>query len=282
MNKIKKLIIIFVALLIVGYSLGYFSNQRIYTLNNTKPVIFAHRGIKKYFPENSRSALIQAQKYGFNALEIDISMTSDSCILIFHDDNCQRLLGIDTTLKEVDYRFIKDKNLFFNGTETREKVVLLKDFLTKIQKDMIVYMDIKEPSILLANRILQYLSETNNYTHTLVADGNIFFLFYLKFKNPEVRTVLEGFNKGKEWIYYLLPNKYRPDFYSSFLENIDSNHIDFLKKNGLLNNKIVYGVDKTNIERVKAYGLKNIILDFDSTMIRGQNEIKSLIHVQNK
>ncbi len=99
---------------------------------------------------------------------------------------------------------------------------------------------------------------------------------FLKYKNPDIITVLEGFNKGKELLYYILPHKYRPDFYSSFLSEVDVNHIAFLKKNHLIKNRIVYGVHKNNLQEVLNFGLQNIIVDFDSTMVDADNINKQL------
>jgi len=78
---------------------------------------------------------------------------------------------------------------------------------------------------------------------------------------------LEGFNAGKEWIYYLIPKNFKPDYYSSFISKVDDRHLDFLRKNHLLDHKIVYGVDRNNLDFTLNSGIHNMILDFDSSFV---------------
>ena len=77
-------------------------------------------------------------------------------------------------------------------------------------------------------------------------------------------------------MYYFIPTQIEPDFYSSFIDQVDEKHMFFLSKNNLLNKKIVYGVNPENISRAYELGLHHIILDYDST--RGRlEEMKHLL-----
>ena len=250
--------------------LGYRFSHKAVLLES--PVnIFAHRGVRNYYAENSLEGFLAAKRLGFKALEVDISLTKDKYPVIFHDDNCKRLLGIDTLIENVNYNFLKGKKIIFNNQKTNNEVLLLSNFIKNYQKDMLVYLDIKIPSKSLADSLLYYLSKYKKLKNTIVADDNIFFLGYLKYKNPQIITVLEGYNKGKEYLYYIIPHKYRPDYYSSFLSETNEKHIKFLKNNNLLSRKIVYGVEKFNLDKAIKSGFKNIILDFDSSMINCKN-----------
>ncbi len=275
MRKIRKILLIILGITFIVYLFGYRYNHNKYNLVNY-PTIFAHRGIRNYAVENSKESFLLAEKLGFKALEIDISVTKDHYPIIFHDDNCKRLLGIDTLVEQVNNNFFKDKHLLYKGEKTKNKVLLLSNFVKNIQKDKTIYFDIKTPSKQLADSIISLLSKYNKYKTSLIADDNIFFLGYLKYKNPKIRTVLEGYNKGKELLYYLIPHKYRPDFYSSYFSEVDNNHIAFLKKNNLMRNKIVYGIDKFNFDTLINTGIKNIIIDFDSSMINNKQIINKL------
>ncbi len=266
MKKTRKIIILIFTLAVLGYTLGYRLDSKKHNLDHY-PMAFAHRGIRNYYPENSKEGFLLADKLGFKAIETDISITKDHYAIIFHDDNCLRLLGIDTLIEDVDYGFLKNKFLLYKGQKTTNQVLLLSDFLKNMQTDKTIYLDIKYPDQQLADSIIDILKTTGKYSTTIIADDNIFFLGYLKYKNPDIRTDLEGFNKGKEFLHYLIPQKYQTDFYSSFFDEVDSNHVAFLRKNKLLQNKIVYGIEKSNFEAVINSGIKNVIIDFDSSMI---------------
>ena len=278
MNLRLKHITIIIIIIIIGVYLFFygFLKKEVSLINNGEPIIFAHRGVNNYCVENSGESFNLADKLNFQALEIDISQTKDGVIVVFHDENCKRLINIDTNICDVNYASIKDKKLIYKGKKSNNKILTLNSFLNKYQKDKIIYLDIKTPTKQLADSLLIYLEKSKNYKTTLIADASIFFLLYVKIRNHNIRTVLEGFNKNRELLYYIFPHKYKPDFYSSFLSEVDSGHIAFLKKNDLIKRKIVYGVNKSNLNEAIHYGLQNIIIDYDSTMIDADNIVMQL------
>ena len=95
--------------IIIGGGFGKSSNMTL--LNEGKPIIFAHRGVTSNCIENSMESFNQGVKYGFKAVETDISLTKDQQLVIFHDKSCKRLLGIDAKIHELNYAEIKDKPL---------------------------------------------------------------------------------------------------------------------------------------------------------------------------
>lgn len=265
MRKIAKYIILLfgitiIALLFLG---GGFSSVKQTVTNNGEAVVFAHRGVTTHNVENSSKAFKNSLKYGFNAIETDVSCTKDGKLIIFHDESCKRLLNIDRDISAVNWNEINDKFLWYNGKETMNKVLSLDQYLEKINDSVLTYLDIKEFSKPIADSLLAILEKHENKS-TIIADSDLFCLSYLKIKKPTVRVVLEGFNKGKEWLYYIIPKRFKPDFYSSFINQVDENHMKFLKKNNLLNKTIVYGVKPENISKAYDFGLTNIIYDYDS------------------
>ena len=259
-------------LVVCAYLLGFrFTQNELVIINNGDPIVFAHRGIKNYNAENSSESFSSAEGLKFKALEIDISLTKDNVPVLFHDDDGKRLLGVDANINDLDYDLIKDKFLHFEGDKTTNQIISLHQFINEYQKDNIIYVDVKEPSRVLADSILHYIASSGKYKSTLVADANILFLSYLKHKDPKILTILEGFNKGKEWIYFMIPHKFRPDYYASFLDQVDDGHIDFLKKNNMIDRKIVYGVSSDNLQTVIDFGIQNVIIDYDSSMISAEH-----------
>ncbi|MCW3085382.1 MAG: hypothetical protein JWP12_2748 [Bacteroidetes bacterium] len=89
-------------------------------------------------------------------------------------------------------------------------------------------------------------------------------------------TVLEGFNAGKEWMYYFIPKNLKPDFLSGFYSATNEAHVNWLKENDLLDSKIAYGVDLKNYKAVLKSGFKNILIDYDSLMEKDL-QIKDLL-----
>ncbi len=253
-------LILIISLIIIG---GGFGSKDKIIINNGNALLFAHRGVTEFNVENSVEAFDKSEELGFSAIETDISRTKDGKLIIFHDENTKRLLNIDKNINEMYWEEIKDKYLYYDGKETQNKVLSLEQFLNTVNKSTILYLDIKEGSKAVADSVLVMLEKHKDNKNIIVADASISFLIYLKIKNPAIKVVLEGFNKGKEWLYYLMPKDFKPDFYSSFLHQVDENHMLFLKNNNLLNNRIVYEVDNKNISKALKLGLHNIIFDYE-------------------
>jgi glycerophosphoryl diester phosphodiesterase len=51
----------------------------------TQPLNIAHRGGAKLWPENTNFALVSAAKAGFDGAELDVQLTRDGKLVVFHD-----------------------------------------------------------------------------------------------------------------------------------------------------------------------------------------------------
>lgn len=90
----------------------------------------AHRGLfnKEDVPENSIKAFEACIEKGY-AIELDVNMTKDGYLVVFHDTNLKRMTGIKYDVSELNLNEIKKLKLL--GTENRiptlEDVFLLVD-----------------------------------------------------------------------------------------------------------------------------------------------------------
>ncbi len=75
----------------------------------------AHRGLHNAeFPENSMPAFERAIANGFN-IEIDVHLTKDKHLVVFHDDSLKRVCGINKKVKDCTLKELKTYRLA--GTE---------------------------------------------------------------------------------------------------------------------------------------------------------------------
>ncbi|MBP6335398.1 MAG: hypothetical protein KA444_08000 [Bacteroidia bacterium] len=239
------------------------------------PVIFsekkvnyiAHRGALHYFAENSSEGFDYCHDLGFNAIEADIRVTKDNSLIVFHDDSTKRLLGSDHLISDLDLIDIRSEFLHFNGIKTKNKILSIDELLEKYQNQFVLYLDNKVNKKWVADKLIDHIQKAEATNTTIIASSNLLFLSYIEFKNESINTALEGFDAGKEWIYYFIPRNFKPDFYSSFMSNVDTEHIDFLRRNNIIDQKIVYGTDSSNVKKVLQSGIRNLIIDFDSSFI---------------
>lgn len=272
-KPILKIILIFILLIIAYFSFMFIGggfgkkpvNMKLIN-DDYSPFLFAHRGLSEYYPENTREAVEAAKLQGFTGLEIDIRKSSDNEFILFHDEDCRRLLGINSKICDLSISQIKGRHILFNGIESGSYVLTLKELLDNYKDDFIIYFDMKLKDLDDIDELVTIIQSYDISGSSIIASTSGFIVFYIEYKYPEFNTSLEGFNSGKEWIYCLFPKNFKPDFLSSFAGKVDDKHISWLKKKDLISSRIVYDVDSANYQQVIKMGLKNLIIDYDSTM----------------
>ena len=250
------------ALLLILITFNFGVNPK--KINEGEPLLFAHRGLANYFTENSTRSFEACKDIGLKAIEADVRQTKDGRLIIFHDNNCKRLLGNDANVDEVELSFFKDKYLISKDASDSLSVMTLDDFLQRYKDDFYIYLDMKHTSFEIADSLIQKFESYNVYQNCMVADADIAFLFYLKLKNERIITALEGFGAGKEFYHFIIPNRLMPDYFSSFLRDIDVDFVNFLERKQLVDRYIAYGVNRNNIVRADTMGIRNVVMDYDS------------------
>lgn len=102
-----------------------------------KPI--AHRGIHNdIYPENSLPAYQEAINQGFN-IEIDVHLTKDGELILFHDDNLKRVCGVDKKIKDCTLKELKECRIC--GTEYQ--IPTIEEFLALVDGKTGILCEIK-------------------------------------------------------------------------------------------------------------------------------------------
>lgn len=105
---------------------------------------FAHRGlhrIDKSVPENSIPAFDAAARIGYG-VELDIHITSDDQIVVFHDDDLERICGVEGRIEDKTYAELRQYRLF----GTNNHIPLLSEVLTVIKGRSPIIVELKRGS----------------------------------------------------------------------------------------------------------------------------------------
>ena len=102
--------------------------------------LIAHRGLftNPEIPENSLTAFFEAVKNGY-PVELDVQTTKDNKLVVFHDDNLQRICGINKKLTDCSYDELINYRLF----GTNEIIPLFDDVLKLIDEQVPIVIEIK-------------------------------------------------------------------------------------------------------------------------------------------
>lgn len=101
---------------------------------------FAHRGLfdNQNRCENSLSAFQAAADAGYG-IELDLQMTADGKIVVFHDDNLRRMCSVSLEIEQTTYQQLQEYNL----GETQEKIPLFSQVLELVDGRVPLIMEIK-------------------------------------------------------------------------------------------------------------------------------------------
>jgi len=92
---------------------------------------YAHRGLHaqdKSVPENSLTAFKLAAQAGYGA-ELDVQLSKDGRVVVFHDDDLLRVCGVDKRVDELTFAELQELRLC--GTD--EKIPLFTDVLAAFE-----------------------------------------------------------------------------------------------------------------------------------------------------
>lgn len=248
-------------LLIFGGGFGEKRGQGKLPVPQNEMLLFAHRGLPAY-PENSALGYRKAKELGFRALEIDLHKSKDDQMVVFHDRTGERLLGTPAKITELTVSDLDQYRILFNGQKTNSKVLTLKQMLGEFKDRLIIYIDSKQHSFEVAEIVAQLIAQEGVYESTIVGSGDIFFLAYLEYNYPRINTILHGYQAGKEWTWYLVPNNLRPDFSAGFADTITPSFVDWLKEHKRMHTHMVHGVTEDNYFEVRNMGFTMLMVDY--------------------
>lgn len=122
----------------------------------------AHRGVfnNTTIPENSLSAFKEAISLHL-AIELDVQLTKDEVVVVFHDSNLKRMTGLDKNIKEMTYQEIQEYPLL----KTKEKIPTLQEVLQLVQEKVLLDIEVKDTKNIakICNLVMKELKDYHNY-----------------------------------------------------------------------------------------------------------------------
>lgn len=168
-----------------------------------KNKIIAHRGVFNNIdiPENSLKSFKKALELDY-PIELDVQLTKDNVLVIFHDYNLKRMTGDTRNIQDLTYNEIKELKLI----NTKEKIPTLEDVLKLINDQVPLDIEIKNTKRIsdTCNILIKKLKKYHNYD---IKSFNPKIVRYLKVNYPYL-------NVG-----YLIHDKYDSYLLNKLLKN---------------------------------------------------------------
>lgn len=235
--------------------------------------LIAHRGLhdnNKQIPENSMAAFENAIEKGY-AIELDVAMTKDQQLVVYHDKKLRRGLGVDQYLSELTFAELSTYKIF--GSE--QTIPLFRDVLSLVAGRVPLLIEVKNEGKVGEMERLLY-AELQGYPGPYAIQSfNPFTLQWFRKNAPEViRGQLAGSFQVSDYdVEYagttrlpwykkvLLENMLlnfisQPHFIAYEIENLSPAKLKRLKKLGVpllgwtVKNKAEYANFKENVDNL--------------------------------
>ena len=152
-------------------------------MNIDKFKFIAHRGLfdREKIPENSMLAFDKALEKGYS-IEVDVNMTQDVYIVVFHDNSLKRMTGIKNDITTMTLSEIKKLKLL--GTEN--KIPTFEDVLLQVSGKVPILIEVKPNSKYkeLMEKLINLLEKYNGKYSIQSFDPRI--VYWLKKNMPQI------------------------------------------------------------------------------------------------
>ena len=149
----------------------------------------AHRGIhdNKTVPENSLPAFKAAIEADCG-IELDVQFTKDRKLVVFHDDDLNRMCGVDKLLIDVTYDELCEMRLL----DTDERIPLLSEVLELVDGKVPLIIEMKNALHVIWElpRVLYSIMKDYKGVYAIESFNPIFLRKYKKFDRNIARGIL--------------------------------------------------------------------------------------------
>lgn len=197
----------------------------------------AHRGFHNTkSPENSISSFENAKTMGYG-IELDVHLTKDEHLIVFHDNNTKRMTGANINTYDLTLSKLEKLRLL----NTDEKIPLFKEVLQVVDSKVPILIEMKNTSEVgkIEEKLLEELKDYKG--EYAVQAFNPFRIIWLKNNAPHIiRGQLSGIyeNKNSSKISKCIRRNLlfniisKPDFVNYEIEGLNKFVIKFLRYRG--------------------------------------------------
>ncbi|WP_052888248.1 glycerophosphodiester phosphodiesterase [Thermogemmatispora carboxidivorans] len=159
----------------------------------------AHRGGAQLAPENTLAAFRQALALPVDAIELDVQMSRDGRLIVFHDATVERLTDGRGNILDLDFAYLRSLNAaahFPGGWPEPQRIPTLREVLDLVRGQRRVWIEIKPsrrgsvygryPGI--AEAVVDELQRADMLDQAVVISFDWYLLPEVKRRDPRLET----------------------------------------------------------------------------------------------
>lgn len=242
----KEVLLLLIALLLCCMGLGYcYRGQQAsentqsssidteidYAEENTVAVI-GHRGYSGEYPENTLSSFKAAIDMGVDYIELDVQLTKDGEVVVYHDNDLSRIVGCEGTVADYTLEELKEMDFgsYFSAEYTDERIPTLADVMELVKtSDCNIYLELKNIGDIdgFVEKVLQTTKEYGMQDRCLFASFYYPYLEQCKVIDSTL-SILYNTTSATE----SLIQQYPAEYYGMYIENINTDIIEAIHEAG--------------------------------------------------
>ena len=156
-------------------------------------LILGHRGAEALAPENTMAAFEAGLKAGADILELDVQLTADGRVIVFHDFALGRKTSDSRWVRDVTWEEIRqfDVGSWFDPRYADQRVPLLGEVLAWARGRVPLCIDLKTGFAFnhhLEKRVIELIEQNQMVEEVVIIAWDQFALRRVKALNPEIAT----------------------------------------------------------------------------------------------
>jgi glycerophosphoryl diester phosphodiesterase len=160
-------------------------------LDSSNPLVIAHRGASAHAPENTLSAFKLALEQGAKAIELDVQLTADQEVVVFHDPTIQRISKFQGKISDYKLEDLKKLNAGFayGPAFQGEKIPTLTEVFENLDGVSLFIIELKNltsPFDNLARKVSGLIDEYNKTDKVLISSFSLISLSKFNYFNSAV------------------------------------------------------------------------------------------------
>ncbi len=159
--------------------------------NESSFFFIGHRGTRVIYDENTQEAFQKALDYGANYLELDVRLTRDKNLVVFHDETMDRITSISKSIRDLNTSEIKAVRTKLTNSE----IHLLVDVLDLFYGKTNFIIDFKQENIV--NLALEIVKNKNLINSCVLSGRYLNELIEVKLKYSSL-YISYNITKGKD------------------------------------------------------------------------------------
>lgn len=161
----------------------------------------AHRGLAGLYLENTLLSFEKCLEYSPDAIELDVQLTKNGKLVVFHDEELLRTTGAKGWVKDFTLSELKELNAAYGYDFPKQEIPTLDEYFDLIKdRDILTFVELKNSFVTypgLEEKVLEVTDEHERRDSVIIYSANHYSVMKFKEMAPDIEICFPFDN----WIF---------------------------------------------------------------------------------